>query len=141
MSRASPPLSHDKAPRLLAQRDPDPEPAHHFDKGKCEEDAIAQPVPAAPVLEAAAALEGHRAPRAQAAAAGRREKSDDGQDREEQDPEGRLRSPVVHEPDLLGEGEGQNIGQAKNEEEEREERGRGRRRVEGGCLGHAHGFA
>lgn len=72
--------------------------------------------------------------RAHAAGARRSEERDDGEEAEEQDSEGSLGGPVVHEPNLLGERQRQEVREAKYEEEEGQEGGRGRRDVEGGGL-------
>lgn len=70
------------------------------------------------------------------AAVGRgREVGEEGQDGEEGDAQGGLGAPVVHQPDLLGEREGEQVGEADEKEGDGEEGAGGAGGCEGGCLG------
>jgi hypothetical protein len=128
------PLLENEAPRLLTQRNPNPKPAQHLHEGEGEEHPVPQTVPPA----AGPAAQRYRAGQTLGAGALRRRRRGDreeGQEGEDQDAQGGLRAPVLHQPDLLGHRESQDVGEAHDEEHYGEQGGGRRGNVEGGRLG------
>lgn len=134
IAQTAPPLRllHQNLPRLLLDRDPDPQPANHLDKNKNEEDAVLQPIPAPPRrrVAGAGATDGRRSHPAAALVAveGRRRAEQEGvaqQQQREEEAQRRLRAPVVDQAGFLGQGQRDEVGEAPEGEHDGEE-GEGR---------------
>lgn len=125
MATRAPPLAGGKGNGLLPQRNPGPEPAQELEEGEGEEDPVAQAVAAA-----RGAVGGRR--RVVVGGGGYRRGGpvgEEGEAAEDDDARRGLRGPVVDQPDLLGHGQGDEVGEPDEEEDRGEEggrRGRGR---------------
>lgn len=117
----APPLAGGKGSGLLSQGNPSPKPAEELEKGEGEEDAVAQAVAAARGAVGGWVMMGRYRRGGAVGEEGKAAKDDDA---------GRgLGSPVVDQPDLLGHGQGDEVGEPNEEEDDGEEgggRGRGR---------------
>lgn len=128
---------------LFPQRDPNPEPSNHLDKGECEEDAVLQPIASpsrslvrrvvpTPSTVSGTAIDGRR--RAKRVNVKRRENREQGPDR-------RLCAPVVKRSQLLGHRKAQQVAEAEEGEDGAQEGEGVALGVEAAGVGYAHALA
>lgn len=108
MVARTPPLAGGKGSSFLSQGNPSPEPAQELDKREGEEDPVAQAVAAARGAVGRCVMMGRDRRGGSVGEDGEAAKDDDA---------GRgLGSPVVDQPDLLGHGQGDEVGEPDQEE-------------------------
>ncbi len=117
----APPFPGGKGGGLLSQRHPGPEPTQEFEKGKGEEDPVAQALAATRGTIGSRVVMGRQVSRGG-------EVGEEGQTAEDHDAGWGLGAPVVDQPDLLRHREGYEVGEPDEEEDDGEERGGGRGR-------------